>query len=154
EDFTGVQRDVRARAWFSAADCGEKLGQSFRRNSDGGDDAGASGNVRRGAEDRSRRARSGPAEKNHGRHRRNAGDARGGRVGGGESISSLIVWWRGSAPPRRGRAPSPHEHVLGSRLPPSARQQRQFPPFPVTIHIGESDFAQPLQLGLDIEKLV
>ena len=41
-----------------------------------------------------------------------------------------------------------------SGLPPSARQQRQFPPFPVTIHVGESDLAQPLQLGLDIEELV
>ncbi len=25
---------------------------------------------------------------------------------------NMLVWWRGSAPPGRGKAPSPHEHVL------------------------------------------
>ena len=70
-----ANRDVRARAWFSAVDCGEEYCQSLRRDSDGGDDAGASGNDRRGAEDRSCRARSRAAEKNDGRHRRNVGDA-------------------------------------------------------------------------------
>ena len=47
---------------------------------------GMSGEAR---EDRSRRARSRAAEKNDGRHRRNAGDERGGRVGGAEGISLI-----------------------------------------------------------------
>ena len=57
------QRDVRTGARFRAADRGEKPCQSLRRDSDGGDDAGASGNDRRGAEDRSGRARSGAQKK-------------------------------------------------------------------------------------------
>src|SRR5207247_4352389 len=39
-----------------------------------------------------------------------------------------------------------------TRLP--ARQQRQFQPFPVTVHVRESDFAQPLKLRFNVQQLV
>ena len=45
----GQDFDVRAGAWFRAVDCREKYCQSVWRDSDGGDDAGASGDDWRGA---------------------------------------------------------------------------------------------------------
>ena len=44
--------------------------------------------------------------------------------------------------------------VVSRLLWPHSYQQRQFPPLPVTIHIGEPNLAQPAELRLEIQQLV
>ena len=44
--------------------------------------------------------------------------------------------------------------LCDSRCVPTPRHQRQLPPLPVAIHVGEADLAQPGELRLHVEQFV